>query len=152
MNEKISTADIRPLFERIGYTIKNSDLLFHALCRTAFARENAIPLSSTMDYLAVLGDAVIEISVIQSLIEEGVTEKGEITRRKIAKVNMSVLRRLAEDIGLPDLVYWGKGERTMEIWTSGRVSAECLEALMGAVYLDGGMDAAQTVLKTIGFL
>ena len=137
------------LFEKIGYTIQNRELLQHALCRTAYARENAIPLSSTMDYLAVLGDAVIEISVIQSIIESGVTEKGEITRRKIDKVNMSVLRKIAEDISLTDYVFWGKGEVTMQIWNSGRVLAECLEALMGAVYLDSGMEKAREVLSRL---
>ncbi len=144
--------DTTQLSERIGYTFENEKLLFHALCRTAFARENSIPLTSTMDYLAVLGDAVIEIAVIQSIIESGVTDKGEITRLKIDKVNMSVLRKLAEDIGLPAFVNWGRGEIQMKIWTSGRVSAECFEALMGAIYLDSGLPAAQQVLRKIGFI
>ncbi len=140
------------LEKRIGYTFKNDKLLFHALCRTAFARENSIPLTSTMDYLAVLGDAVIEILVIQSLIESGQTEKGEITRLKIEKVNMSVLRKLAEDIGLPAFVNWGRGEIQMKIWASGRVSAECFEALMGAIYLDSGLSQAQKVLRRVGLI
>ena len=142
--------DISGFYERIGYTFQNEDYLIHALTRTAFARENNIPLDYTMDYLAVLGDAVIEILVIQDIIASGVTVKGEITRQKIERVNMSVLRAAGERLELPDLVLWGKGEVAMCIWASGRVLAECLEALMGAVYMDGGMDAAKTVFAVLG--
>ena len=141
--------DISEFYERIGYTFQNEDYLIHALTRTAFARENNIPLDYTMDYLAVLGDAVIEILVIQDIIASGVTAKGEITRLKIEQVNMSVLRALGEKIELPDLVLWGKGEISMQIWTSGRVLAECFEALMGAVFMDGGMDAAKKVFAAV---
>lgn len=144
--------DISEFYERIGYTFQNEDYLIHALTRTAFARENNIPLDYTMDYLAVLGDAVIEILVISDIIASGETVKGEITRRKVDRVNMSVLRSLGEKIELADLVLWGKGEISMHIWTSGRVLAECIEALMGAVYMDGGMDAAKAVFKTVGGL
>ena len=141
--------DISEFYERIGYTFQNEDYLIHALTRTAFARENTIPLDYTMDYLAVLGDAVIEILVIQDIIASGVTAKGEITRLKIEQVNMSVLRAIGEKIELPDLVLWGKGEISMQIWTSGRVLAECFEALMGAVFMDGGMDAAKKVFAAV---
>ena len=142
--------DISEFYERIGHSFQNEDYLIHALTRTAFARENNVPLEYTMDYLAVLGDAVIEILVIEDVISAGVTEKGEITRQKVDRVNMSALRRIGESLELPDLVLWGKGEIAMHIWTSGRVLAECFEALMGAVYMDGGMDAARTVFVKVG--
>ncbi|MCK9312904.1 MAG: ribonuclease III [Methanocorpusculum sp.] len=131
------------LYEKIGYTFKNEALLNRALTRTAYARENEHSMNDTMDSLAVLGDAVLDLVVICQLLGEGEFDKGEITRRKIDLVNMSVVRRVAEELGLTDYMKWGKGELRMQIWTSGRVSAECFEALMGAVYLDGGLGAAQ---------
>ncbi len=134
------------LYAKIGYTFTNVDLLLHALTRTAYARENELSMSDTMDSLAVLGDAVLDLIVIRQLIEEGEFDKGEITRKKIDLVNMTVVRRLAEDIGLPAYMRWGKGELRMQIWTSGRVSAECFEALMGAAYLDGGVEASAAIL------
>jgi|LSQX01.1.fsa_nt_gb ribonuclease-3 len=134
------------LYAKIGYTFTNEDLLLHALTRTAYARENELPMSETMDSLAVLGDAVLDLIVIRKLIEDGEFDKGEITRKKIDLVNMTVVRRLAEDIGLPAYMRWGKGELRMQIWTSGRVSAECFEALMGAAYLDGGVEASAAIL------
>ncbi|HJJ29503.1 MAG TPA: ribonuclease III domain-containing protein [Methanocorpusculum sp.] len=137
------------LFTKIGYTFIDQDLLTHALTRTAYARENELSMSDTMDSLAVLGDAVLDLLVINRLIEEGEFDKGEITRKKIDLVNMSVIRRLAEELGLPEYMKWGKGELRMQIWTSGRVSAECFEALMGAAYLDGGVEASQAILDHV---
>ncbi|ABN07482.1 ribonuclease III [Methanocorpusculum labreanum Z] len=137
------------LYAKIGYTFANVDLLLHALTRTAYARENELSMSETMDSLAVLGDAVLDLIVIRRLIEEGEFDKGEITRKKIDLVNMTVVRKLAEDIGLPEYMRWGKGELRMQIWTSGRVSAECFEALMGAAYLDGGVEASSAILDHV---
>jgi len=81
-----------------------------------------------------------------------VTRKGEITIQKVRRVNMSVLRSIAESIDLASLVRWGKGEEAQQVWISGRVLAECCEAVIGAVFLDGGLDAAQRVLATLGLL
>lgn len=133
------------LYEKIGYVFKNEAYLNHALTRNAYARENEIPINETMDSLAVLGDAVLDLVVIFQLMDEGEYDKGEITRRKIDMVNMSVVRRFAEKLGLPEYMKWGKGELRMKIWTSGKVSAECFEALMGAAYLDGGIEAAKQI-------
>ena len=137
------------LYAKIGYTFANEELLLHALTRTAYARENELSMSETMDSFAVLGDAVLDLIVIRKLIEEGEFDKGEITRKKIDLVNMTVVRRLAEDIGLPAYMRWGKGELRMQIWTSGRVSAECFEALMGAAYLDGGVEASYAIINHV---
>ncbi|HJJ28109.1 MAG TPA: ribonuclease III [Methanocorpusculum sp.] len=137
------------LSEITGYRFKNPAYLEAALTRTAYARENCIEMENTMDALAVLGDAVLDLLTIESIIAEGEYDKGEITRRKIDRVNMSVFRRIAEEIGLPEYVNWGKGELRMQIWTSGRVSAECFEAYCGAVYKDGGLEALREVLERI---
>ena len=59
---------------------------------------------------------------------------------------MSVLRNKAEELTLHEYIRWGRGEEKQHVWTSGRVLAECVEALAGAVYLDGGIKAAREVL------
>jgi ribonuclease-3 len=133
------------LYRKIGYIFENEAYLDQAMTRTAYSRENGTPLHETMDSLAVLGDAVLDLVVIHQLMKEGEYDKGEITRRKIDMVNMSVVRRFAELLDLPEYMKWGKGESRMQIWTSGKVSAECFEALMGAAYLDGGIAAATRI-------
>lgn len=137
----------------IGYTFHDPDLLRRALTRRARAQEDDCPDSDRhMDVLATLGDAVIDTIVLESLYVSGISRKGDISVAKMNMVNMSSLRRLAESIGLADHVLWGKGEAQQHVWTSGRVLAECMEALCGAVYLDGGIEVARNVLKHLSFL
>ncbi|HJK01825.1 MAG TPA: ribonuclease III [Methanocorpusculum sp.] len=135
------------LYNKIGYTFKNESYLNRAMTRRAYAREHEIPMNETMDALAVLGDAVLDLVMIDTIITDGEYDKGEITRRKIEGVNMTVLRKIAERLELPSYIQWGKGEFHMQIWKNGRVSAECFEALIGAAYIDGGIEAAATIIK-----
>jgi ribonuclease-3 len=87
--------------------------------------------------------------MICEIMAEGEYDKGEITRKKIDAVNMTVVRKIAEQLELPLYMRWGKGELRMQIWTSGRVSAECFEALIGAAYMDGGVEAATAIIRTV---
>jgi len=137
------------LYEKIGYTFKNEAYLDHAMTRTAYARERETPMNETMDSLAILGDAVLDPVMVCEIVAEGEYDKGEITRKKIDAVNMTVVRKIAERLELPSYMQWGKGELRMQIWTSGRVSAECFEALVGAAYMDGGVEAATTIIRTV---
>jgi ribonuclease-3 len=134
----------------IGYTFRDGSLLLRALTRLAYTLEAGLPADAHMDALATLGDAVINVVVVEAVVAEGAHDKGAITNRKMNLVNMTRLRALAEDLDLADYVRWGKGEAAQRVWTSGRVLAECLEALIGAVYLDGGMGAAAGVLRRLG--
>lgn len=137
------------LEQRIGYTFSDQAHPRRALTRLAFARERHLGDDCDMDALATLGDAVIDLLVIDDLIQTGVTRKGEITLQKVRRVNMSVLRTTAELIDLAPLVLWGKGEESQQVWLSGRVLAECCEAVIGAVFLDGGLERARQVLRTL---
>ncbi|HON39979.1 MAG TPA: ribonuclease III domain-containing protein [Methanoculleus sp.] len=147
-----SNRNLRAVEERIGYTFRNPSLLERALTRLACTLETGLPPEMHMDALATLGDAVINVAVVEAVVAEGVHDKGAITNRKMNLVNMSRLRALAEEIGLAEHVRWGKGEAAQRVWTSGRVLAECLEALIGAVYLDGGMVPAAEVLRQLGLI
>ena len=142
--------DPREIEERIGYAFRDRSLLLRALTRLAYTLEAGLPPETHMDALATLGDAVINVAVVEAVVATGAHDKGAITNRKMNLVNMSRLRSLAEDLNLADYVRWGKGEAAQRVWTSGRVLAECLEALIGAVYLDGGMEAAAGVLRRRG--
>jgi ribonuclease-3 len=140
---------IEELEQRIKYRFIDQAHPQRALTRLAFACEQHLGDDMDMDALATLGDAVIDLLVIDDLLQTGVTRKGEITMLKVRRVNMSVLRSIAESLDLAPLVFWGKGEETQQVWLSGRVLAECCEAVIGAVFLDGGLRAAQQVLVTL---
>ncbi|MCP1661896.1 MAG: ribonuclease III family protein [Methanocalculus sp. MSAO_Arc1] len=140
-----------PIEEAIGYTFKNPALLTRALTRFAYAREQGLAEEMHMDGLCVLGDAAFDLAIVEGILEAGAHDKGVITKKKIHSVNMLRLRRHAELIGLAESVRWGKGEEAQEIWQSGRVLAECFEALIGALYLDSGMPAVKRLINTKTF-
>jgi len=148
-NQTPSTGELE---DRIGYRFQNPELLDRALTRLAYSLENDLPGGFHMDALATLGDAAIDLAVLESLIESGIHDKGELSVAKSDSVNMTVLRKAAEDIGLFRYVKWGRGEESQHIWTSGRVMAECIEAVAGAVYLDGGISSVEEILKITGII
>jgi ribonuclease-3 len=136
----------------IGYTFASPDLLKRALSRKAYVFEHGLSDDYHMDALATLGDAVIELAILTRLVQSGGNDKGDLSVRKMDLVNMSVFRKIAEDMNLTNYVHWGNGERRMHIWTSGRVLAECFEALIGAVFLDGELISAERVLDNLSLL
>jgi ribonuclease III len=139
--------------ERItGYPFMDKSLLLRALTRLAYSKEQGLSEDSHLDALATLGDAVIEVIILTRLVKGGEHDKGTVSLKKMDLVNMSVLRDAARSIHLEQYVRWGKGEARMHVWTSGRVLAECMEAFAGAVYLDGGIDAAEEVLDRLSLL
>ncbi len=139
--------------ERVtGYSFRDKSLLLRALTRLAYSKERGLAEDSHLDALATLGDAVIELIILTRLVKGGEHDKGMVSVRKMDLVNMSVLRDAARSIHLEQYVRWGKGEARMHVWTSGRVLAECMEAFAGALYLDGGIDAAEEVLERLSLL
>jgi len=88
--------------------------------------------------------------VLEELIRKGVESKGELSRRRARAVYRESLNRIAREMGLERYVRFGAGERASRIWEhSHHVLSECLEALIGAVYLDGGMEEAGRVVRGI---
>lgn len=152
VNNKKQNSSAGELEDRIGYRFQNPELLDRALTRLAYSLENDLPEGFHMDALATLGDAAIDLAVLESLIESGMHDKGGLSVAKSDIVNMTVLRRAAEDMGLFRYVKWGRGEESQHIWTSGRVMAECMEAVAGAVYLDGGISSVEMILKNTGLI
>ncbi len=144
------SADQPDLEDVIGYNFTDHNILERALSRKAYCQELGYPDTDHMDALATLGDAVIELHILTRLVEQGGSDKGEISVRKMDLVNMSILRRSGEHIHLHEYIHWGNGESRMHIWSSGRVLAECIEALVGAVYLDGGLYEAGQVMENLG--
>jgi len=142
-----------PLLESaLHYQFTRKDLLIRALTRYAYTEEHSPDTDAHMDALATLGDAVIDLIVIESVIKSGEIEKGVITTRKMDLVNMSALRDIGKALDLEKYVFWGKGEVIQHVWTSGRVLAECVEAILGAVYLDCDITACRSVLDHLGLI
>ncbi|MFP4169771.1 MAG: ribonuclease III domain-containing protein [Methanomassiliicoccales archaeon] len=142
------------LEERIGYRFTDRGLLERALTTVGRSNEmGELSYDRNQEALATLGDGVLRLLVMEWLIQGGVNRKGEISQETSERVSAASLSLLAEKMALEEFVHWGQGELEREEWhRSSRLLAECLEALLGAVYLDGGLDGARSVLEHTGFM
>ena len=132
-----------PLEERINYEFRDLGLLEHALTHRSRAHEDASGGVIDNESLEFLGDAVLGFVIADLLFTRFPTHsEGYKSKVKAGIVSSASLARLAEDLDLGRYVLLGRGEEK----TGGRhkhaILADGFEALIAAIYLDGGIDAA----------
>ena len=136
---------MQPLESRIDYKFRNSLLLAEALTHPSMAYESRKPHFDNQR-LEFLGDAVLQLIITEELYRRlPDLPEGVLTKLRSRLVSRGGLSALAEKIGLGEYLLLGKGEET----TGGRKRssnlADAFEALIGAIYLDSGSDAARDV-------
>ena len=139
--------DLSLLEERIGYTFKNTDLLRQALTHSSYANERRINKVGNYERLEFLGDAVLELVSSEFLYREhSQLSEGNLTKLRASMVCEPALAFCARDIRLEDFILLGKGEEN----TGGRkrdsITSDVMEAVIGAIYLDGGMAPAKAYI------
>lgn len=135
------------LEERIGYTFKNTDLLRQALTHSSYANERRINKIGNYERLEFLGDAVLELVSSEFLYREhSQLSEGNLTKLRASMVCEPALAFCARDIRLEEFILLGKGEES----TGGRkrdsITSDVMEAVIGAIYLDGGMAPARAYI------
>lgn len=140
---------LEELEKRIGYQFQKKGLLKQALTHSSYANEQKIRRSGDYERLEFLGDAVLELLTSEFLFHEhpDMTE-GKMTKLRSAIVCEPALAGCAKKVELGRFILLGKGEEA----TGGRdresIIADVLEALIGAMYLDGGFAAARRFVNT----
>ena len=135
---------LKELEKKIGYTFQDPELLKTALMHSSYTNEQHIPKHRCNERLEFLGDAVLELVSSEFLFRRSPKmPEGELTKTRASMVCEPSLALCARDISLGDYLLLGKGEEA----TGGRkrdsVTSDALEALIGAVYLDGGFTNAK---------
>ena len=142
---------IEELQQKIGYKFHDKELLKSALMHSSYTNEVHLPKHRCNERLEFLGDAVLELISSEFLFfKHQKTQEGELTRMRSSMVCEPSLAFCAREIGLGDYLLLGKGEEV----TGGRkrdsVTSDALEALIGAIYLDGGFASAEEfILKFV---
>jgi ribonuclease-3 len=132
------------LVEKIKYRFKNAALLRAALSHTSYVNENGLSKFDSNERLEFLGDAVLEGLISEELYRRlPEVEEGVLTRLRAYIVCEKSLFRVAGAFSLGDFLNLGRGEEQGGGRTRPSVVSDALEALIGAVYLDGGADAAR---------
>ncbi len=135
--------NLEPIESKICYQFKNPRLLTEALTHPSLAYESKKPHFDNQR-LEFLGDAVIQLILTNKLYRDFPTEaEGPLTKLRSQLVSRPALCSYAKKISLGEYLFLGKGESS----TGGRKRAsnlaDAFEALCGAIYLDGGLDAAR---------
>ncbi len=138
------------LEQRIGYQFRDPALLREALCHSSYANEQRKALHCN-ERLEFLGDSVLSIVVSKHLFTHCThLPEGELTKIRASLVCERSLHGWANQIGLGDYLLLGHGE----IMSGGRerpsILADAFEAVIAALFLDGGMDAARKFI--LGFM
>ena len=133
----------RRLCEQLGYSFADSGLLLDALTHRSFLNERPDLASADNERLEFLGDAVVGLVAASLLyVEFPDADEGELTRRRADLVSEKGLFEAAEAIAVGDAMRLGKGEEKSGGRSKSRLLASALEACIGAIYRDGGADAA----------
>jgi ribonuclease-3 len=132
----------------IGYTFKNHDLLKRALTHSSYAYESRPEKREDNELLEFLGDSVVGLATAEFyyLVFPDRSE-GELSKLKASATSTLALARQAKRIKLDKAILLGKGEEKSRGRTKSSILAGAFEALLGAVFLDGGFDAASGLIR-----
>jgi len=140
--------DLNELEKTIGYFFKDKQLLVSALTHPSYLNEVHLHIS---DYqrLEFLGDAVLEYLASDFLFRQfKKIKEGRLTEIRAALVRTESLAEVAQKLGLGKYIYISKGEDKNEGRSNQNILADCLEALIAAIYLDSGLEEAGCFFNT----
>ncbi|MDE0803614.1 MAG: ribonuclease III [Acidimicrobiales bacterium] len=137
-----------PLFDRLGYQPDDRTLFSQAFNHRSWCAEHAEDASN--ERLEFLGDSVLGF-VVADLVyrRESDLDEGALTDVRKAVVNAVCLAEVADDLDLGAHLRLGKGEEASGGREKPSILADAMEAVLGAVYLDGGIDAASDVVDRL---
>lgn len=144
----MSAEDMKRFQQIIGYEFDGSDLLIQALVHSSFANENSIEKQKNNERLEFLGDAVLEIITSDYLFTKYPKMlEGELTKLRASIVCEPTLAAFAKKIKLGDFILLGKGEENSGGRGRASVLSDTVEAVIGAIYLDGGLEHARAFIE-----
>ena len=138
---------MKTLEEKLGYTFSNPALLENALTHSSCANESRGRLQSN-ERLEFLGDSILGMVVAEHLYRNHPDlPEGELTRTRAALVCEESLVEVAQALGLGDHLKLGKGEEAGGGRNRPSIRADAVEAVLAAVYLDGGIGSARKIIQ-----
>lgn len=138
-------ASLKKLEAKIGLNFKSQEILQQAMVHRSYLNEHPEFASGHNERLEFLGDAVLEIIVTEYLyLNYPDTPEGDLTNWRASLVNSKMLHIVAEELGIDDCLYLSKGEAKDRNKKSRHyILANAVEALIGAIYLDQGIEASK---------
>lgn len=139
--------DFTQLQTRLGHTFTNSDLLVEALTHRSYLNEHRDYAGGHNERLEFLGDAVLELAVTNFLFKKFPAKpEGELTSYRAALVNTVSLAEAAQALDINASLLLSKGESKDTGRARDVILADAFEAIIGAIYLDAGYEAAEVFI------
>jgi ribonuclease-3 len=140
-------AGLVELAERIGYQFVDWSLLERSLSHRSWCAET--PGSTSNERLEFLGDAVLGWAIADIVYHRYPVAEGQLTDLRKSVVNAIALAEVAQSVGLGDHVLLGRGEAAAGGADKPSILSDAFEAVLGAVYLDGGADVAYAMVERL---
>lgn len=143
--------NLSELEKKIDFVFKNKNLLKNAFIHRSYLNEHKDFVGDSNERLEFLGDAVLSIIVSRFLfVKLPQSTEGSLTTLRAALVRTETLAKVAEKLALGKYLFLSKGEEDSKGRNNTSTMANTFEALVGAIYLDSGMECAETFIqKTI---
>lgn len=138
LNSRMPAYNQKELEEILGVKIKNSDIYLSAFTHRSYLNENrsfALPHNERLEFL---GDAVLELAATEYLYKNYPHPEGELTNFRSALVNYKMLSSIASRLGFEKFLLMSRGEAKDKGRARQVILANCIEAVIGAMYLDIG--------------
>ncbi len=148
----MTTNDLLKLEKKLGVIFKDDSFLKQALVHRSYLNEHPDFKMGHNERLEFLGDAVLEIVVTEYLyLSFADTPEGDLTNWRASLVNAKMLYEVAAELGIEDYLYLSKGESRDKNKKSRQfILANAVEAIIGAMYLDQGIEVAKKfILKNV---
>ncbi|MGE4412304.1 MAG: ribonuclease III [Candidatus Caldatribacteriota bacterium] len=140
--------DLSELERNLGYKFKNTELLTQALTHTSFFNQKDKNKVNHFQRLEFLGDSVLNLAVSKYLYQKfPSSSEGELSKIKSIMVSQQSLVKYAQLIKLEDFVIIGKSVNLTKGREKYSILADCLEACLGAIYLDGGFNFCKKIIN-----
>jgi ribonuclease-3 len=138
------------LQEKLNYSFRNDALLAEAMTHRSYANESHSDELPDNERLEFLGDAVLDLIISQYLMESlPDSHEGDLTRIRAEVVALPCLARLARSLDIGSALLLGRGEENSGGRDKSSLLADALEALFGAIFTDGGFEAAQSTIMPL---
>ncbi len=139
--------DIAAIQSSIGYTFGNARLIQAAFTHSSYVNEHDVAGNERIEFL---GDCVLNFLVGEKLFKQDPTaSEGTLSARRAALVSRAPLARIVDELGVIDYLQVGAGVDKTAFSVKAR--SDVFEAIVGAVYVDGGLDACRALLDRIFF-
>ena len=141
----MDNAKLQELMQKLGYQFKNPTLLKKALTHSSYANEGK-EKSESNERLEFLGDSVLGMVTAVYLFQREKSPEGELTKLRAALVCEKALCSYAQTLQLGEYLFLGRGERQTGGKMRPSILADAFEAIVAAIFLDGGMENARIFL------